>query len=254
MTRLLFILLLLGSSLARAEEFTLATLEWPPYTCESCWEQGASIAVLKKVIQDAGHTVRFIFYPWPRCVKEAEKGKVEGCWPVWPSDIAGTKLVSSTVLFYSPLGVAERIDHPLKIRTLKDLKNVRLGVVQDYGYTPEYLSLLHKGVLKPQIVRTDIQNIEKLAAGRIDATLIDALNFKFLTEIRLPHLTTVLHINPKTLSYNTLAIGLNQQHSNKLNKILQRGIEKHPHLQKELETAIKKVFEEELKKRPQPKK
>lgn len=107
---MIFILSLLLTALipasAVAKEFVLATTEWPPYTCESCEGQGASISVLKKLFKAEGHELRVIFYPWSRCVQEARKGRVHGVWPSWPADLVGTGLISSEVIFHSPLGIA----------------------------------------------------------------------------------------------------------------------------------------------------
>lgn len=233
---------------AQAREFVLATLEWPPYACESCPGGGALIENIKRILEGQGHTLRVIFYPWSRCMQEAKKGRVDGCGPTWEADLEGTGLVSSDIIFHSPLGIAERSNDPLKIADLQDLKSIRLGVVQDYGYSTQYLRLVKEGILKPDVVRTDIQNIEKLNAKRIDATLIDTVNFKYLIEVKLSQLKNRVRLNKFLVGMNSLSIGMSEGSAKEFNLILREGIKKEKNLQKSIEADAERIIKKSVKK------
>lgn len=227
---------------ASAREFVLATTEWPPYACESCEGQGAAISILKKHFKSADHELRVVFYPWSRSVQEARKGRVQGVWPAWQADLAGTGLIPSEIVFHSPLGVAERVDHPLKISSFRDLQKVLLGVVRDYGYSAEYLELVRQGILKPESVRTDIQNIEKLGAKRIDATLIDAVNFRYLVNSKALHLKNKLQMNKKVLAINSLAVGLNPNQPQELQMVIKQILNTNKNLEKEIQAEADRLI------------
>lgn len=239
---LLFLCLGSFSFSADAKQFVFSTLEWPPYACEACEGQGASISLLKKIFAGEGHTLRVIFHPWSRCLREAQKGHVQACWPAWPADLIGTRLVASQVLFYSHLGVAERVDRPLSISGFADLVGFRLGVVQEYGYSDEYLLLLKNGALKPEVVRTDIQNIEKLGAKRIDGTLIDEMNFRYLLETGASHLKGKVQMNKIILKQNSLVLGMNEKSADELRLIIEQGLKKHKNLQQDVDGELNRLI------------
>lgn len=237
----IFVSIFFYSVFGFSKEIILATLEWPPHSCEKCPGQGASISVLRKLFKEEGHTLRVIFYPWSRCIEQAKKGLVQGCWPSWSSDLIGTGLVPSEVLYSSNVGLAERMDDPVNVKSLADLRNVRFGAVQDYGYSEEYLDLVRTGFLKPEIVRTDLQNIKKLDSKRIDATIIDELNFKYLMLFQ-KSLKNKLKIHNLFLGSKDLIIGMNPKSAKELGPIVAAIRRKKPNLQNEFHLEVERIL------------
>lgn len=237
----LFLFIIFFSIFGFAKEIVLATLEWPPHTCERCPGQGAGISVLKKLFEEEGHTLKVIFYPWSRCIELAKKGTVGGCWPSWNSDLIDTDLVPSDILYSSSVGLAERVDDPVNVKSLRDLQKVRFGAVQDYGYSQEYLELVRSGVLKPEIVRTDVQNLKKLESKRIDATIIDELNFRYLMSLD-KSLKNKIKLHNSLFGSKDLVIGMNKNNAKELGAIILAIKKRHPELHKEFRLELEKIL------------
>lgn len=230
-----FVIVFWGALNSWSKEFVLASLDWPPYTCPKCPGEGSAVIALRKLLKSEGHSLKIHFYSWPRCVLQAKKGQVDGIWPAWEADLAGTGLIPSSVIFSSELGVAERTEHPLKFSNFLDLSKYRIGAVEEYGYHSDFLELRKKGVLKPEIVHTDLQNLRKLEAKRIDAALVDIKNFQFLISHRLPNLKATLRVNNKILSKNALMVGMNPSISEELGQVIKKSLLKNKSIGKEIE-------------------
>lgn len=239
---ILFLYITFFSFFGYTKEIVLATLEWPPHACEKCAGQGAAISVLRKLIEEEGHTLRVIFYPWSRCIEQAKKGTVNGCWPSWKSDLIGTDLIPSDILYSSNVGLAERAEDPVNIKSLLDLKKIRFGAVQDYGYSQEYLELVSSGVLKPEIVRTDLQNIKKLASKRIDATIIDELNFKYLMLFQ-KSLKNKIQLHNSFFGSKDLVIAMNKDSAKVLGPIVLSIRKRHSELHKEFSLELERILQ-----------
>lgn len=74
---------LLNSADAK-EIWKIATLEWPPFTCSQCPDQGAGSYALKQVLASQGVAVEFHFFPWSRALKMAKSNEFVGYYPGWP--------------------------------------------------------------------------------------------------------------------------------------------------------------------------
>lgn len=196
---------------------------------------------MRKKIEENGHTLKVIFLPWPRCVDQAKKGLVDGCWPSWPSDLIDTGLVPSEILYSSNVGIAEHMDRPVSIRSLLDLQHVRLGAVQDYGYSQDYVELVRSGVLKPEIVRTDIQNLMKLYSNRIDVTILDELNFRYWMLLR-KDLKKKIRIHDSFLGSKDLVIGMSKKSANELGDLVVKIKKKNPALDKEFHLELERIL------------
>lgn len=237
-----FALVFWGALSSWSKEFVLASLDWPPYACPKCQGEGSAVSALRKLLKSESHSLKVHFYSWPRCVLQAQKGEVDGVWPAWAADLVGTGLIPSSTIFSSELGVAERMDYPLTFSSFADLSKYRLGVVEEYGYHSDFLDLKKKGVLKPEIVHTDLQNILKLEAKRIDAALVDIKNFQFLIEHRLPKLKKKLRVNNKVLSKNGLMVGMNPAASAELGQIIKTSLQKNKNIGGEIESNSNKII------------
>lgn len=238
----LFLYISFFSLFGYTKEIVLATLEWPPHSCEKCAGQGAAISVLRKLIEEEGHTLRVIFYPWSRCIEQAKKGTVNGCWPSWKSDLIGTGLIPSDILYSSNVGLAERVNDPVNVKSLLDLKKIRFGAVQDYGYSQEYLDLVKSGALKPEIVRTDVQNLKKLESKRIDATIIDELNFKYLMLFQ-KSLKNKFQLHSSFFGSKDLVVAMNKDSAKELGLIVVSIKKRHPELHNEFRLELERLLQ-----------
>ena len=180
MKKLLLLFSLLLPLKVFAETVYLTSLAWPPYSDASLPDNGASIAVAKAAFKAMGHELEVDFFPWTRAVKLAEKpdSKYAGYFPeyFYESDVFSF----SEPMGEGPLGFVESIAKPINWSNYDDLKQYSIGVVQDYVNTEELDKRIASGEIKAPTVTSDDKNLLKVAAGRVDAAVIDANVFNYL--------------------------------------------------------------------------
>jgi polar amino acid transport system substrate-binding protein len=210
------------------ETWKIASLDWKPFTGESLPEGGIGIVILRAALRAEGIDLIVEFYPWTRAIQKARDPAYAGLYPVWDEEIVG--FIKSPALFKSPVGFVEPRNRPLVWSKLEDLKGRTIGVVQDYGNTLEFTALVKSGVIKTEVVVSDILNIKKVAAGRIDGAFIDLNNLSYLLKNDVKDVAQKVQANPRVIDTKDLFFAINTKFKNKdAFSILQRGISKiHP--------------------------
>ncbi|WP_413291564.1 substrate-binding periplasmic protein [Bdellovibrio sp. HCB337] len=214
------------SSLCHAETWKIITLDWPPYTNEKDAELGAASKALKEALHSVGINVEFVFMPWSRGIYEVKKADYVGIFPVWNGG-AHKEGKLSPILFSSPIGFVYNKDEIHHWTKLEDFKGLNIGIVQSYEYPDEILDLGKKGVYHLQSVTSDEQNLHKVAYKRIDLTIVDLVNARYLTEVRHPELKPLLTFDPKIYQKADLFISLkNDKHFEERFKKLKEAFKK----------------------------
>ncbi|MGD9368270.1 MAG: transporter substrate-binding domain-containing protein [Desulfobacteraceae bacterium] len=164
----LFVAVVLGASSSNAQNLTMATGEWIPFTSASMAHFGEFTKSVTIVLNEMGAEPDYRFYPWGRCFDSVEKGRVWAAFPysytverakkVWYSDKLSC---SKTVFFYYNGEGPPREYH---FERLEDLKPYRIGGVTGYFYEE---SFKNAGLLV-DYVNKEINAMEKLKMGRID--------------------------------------------------------------------------------------
>jgi polar amino acid transport system substrate-binding protein len=203
-----FLLLVVFTSRpANAETWKIITLDWPPYTDESLPEYGAACQAFRETMASVGIQIEYTFMPWNRGIYEVNKKDFVGLFPVWKNNnYRGGK--NSPALFSSPIAFVYNKDKILKWKKLDDLKGHPIGIVENYGYPPEILELGKKGVLTLKPVPTDEQNLRMLGVKRIDLTIVDLVNGRYLAEVRYPELRDKLYFDPTVYQKADLYLSL----------------------------------------------
>ena len=203
------ILLLSISVAAYSETVYLASLEWPPYSGKDLPQQGASVAVAKAAFKAMGHDLTVDFVPWTRAFKSAEpaSSKYLGYFPAYIKNTE--KFNFSDVMDHSPLGIVENKANPVTWDITADFSKYKLGVVRNYTNTKELDSLIADGTIKPSVASSDLENMQQVAAGRIDAAVIDVNVFASLLKnsSKLKFAQERIQINNKLLINKELVVG-----------------------------------------------
>lgn len=219
---------LLMSPLLKADTLKLTSLLWPPYAGQQLECQGVSIMVAKAALNAMGHDLQVDFYPWSRAVKLASKPNTDylGYFPEYhhQTDV----FIFSKGIGSSPLGLVEQKLHPISWTKTTDLKQYVVGVVQGYVNTDEIDSLIASGGLRVEAVSSDEHNIKKVAAGRIDAAVIDVHVLRYLLQQKaLAPLSPKLQMNKKLLESKQLHVAfLNNAEGKKWRDIMDQGLAK----------------------------
>lgn len=174
------LLLALFISLPAAAQSTvkLTTLDWCPYTCAAAPDGGVNTVIVREAFKAVGYKVDIQFLPWQRVMATAkDSSEVAGYFPEYPDERDGFTL--SPVIGTGPLGLILRKDSTPPAPTAEAIKRLKLGVVSGYINAAPVKAAIAAG-LKPEEAVSDVLNIRKLAAGRIDAAEIDRFVFEHL--------------------------------------------------------------------------
>jgi polar amino acid transport system substrate-binding protein len=201
--------MLLASGTRAEEVWQVTSLEWPPFSGQNLPEEGAGIAVLRAALATQGIKLKVEFYPWTRALKTATNPRYAGVYPAWPEDV-GIGFMSSSVLFKSPVGVVEPKSTPLLWGRLEDLAGKKIGIVQDYGNTPEFMQLINNKTIKTEVVIDDLTNVRKVAAGRIDAAFIDLNNLAYYLKFDAKDVAFKVQANAKIIGTKDLVLAINR--------------------------------------------
>jgi ABC-type amino acid transport substrate-binding protein len=157
----------------------LSTSEWQPYIREDREAPGYVYELVKEAFHAAGCEVDIQFRPWARALAEAEAGQADGLFLEYYSEGRKARFVYSHPFPGGPVGFlarkADAITFPVDPR--KDLAGALAGLRQyRFGVVRGYINI--KGLDEaPGLMRdeatSDLQNIQKLATGRVDLVFID---------------------------------------------------------------------------------
>jgi polar amino acid transport system substrate-binding protein len=225
-TLLLALLLVCSAQSHAARIWRVASLEWPPFSGKNLPEGGAGIAILRAALAAKGVELAVEFFPWTRAMLTSRAPDYAGLYPAWPEDVR-PGFLSSPVLFRSPVGFVELKSNPLIWTKLEDLAGKKIGIVQDYGNTPEFMDLVGKGTLTTELAIDDLTNIRKVAARRIDAAFIDLNNLSYFLKYDAQDLADLVQANVKVIENKDLVLAINPKFDDKsVNLTLTRGLSK----------------------------
>ena len=206
--KILFVLLawlfLCGASLAQ-ERIVLASLEWPPYTGSRLVDDGASAEVVRAAFRAMGYALEIRFFPWNRTLDEARNNpEVMGYFPEYYSSERARDFLFSDSIGKSPLGLARRSSRSVRWHSLSDLSKYSIGTVQGYVNTEKFDQMVATGVLRVDTSVSDVLNLRKVLAGRVDMAVVDANVYTYLmnsdgqlhaqrSELRLDHKLLTIH-------------------------------------------------------------
>lgn len=146
------------------------TTTYPPYAGPALPRQGAAVQMLREVLETQGFSAVVEFLPWARLEGELRAGHPDLVLLAWPGDVKRHGLIEGQPWFGSRLGLyVRRADWQPQGLPLARLAGRSVGIVRDYAY-PESL---RTGGLNLELAGSDAQNLRKLAAGRIDAVVLE---------------------------------------------------------------------------------
>lgn len=165
----------LFAGVAVADEISLVTDVWPPFTDEAGENPGYMVEVAQKIFTKNGHTITYETMAWSRAVKITRAGKKDAIVGAAVGD------AEDFVFHEEALGQLEnyffvRKDSDWKYENIDSLKTVKVGVILDYDYGAAFMEYMNanKGSGKIDIMGGDDplkKNILKLKAKRIDTMI-----------------------------------------------------------------------------------
>lgn len=172
----------------------LAAYEQSPYIGQELPGQGYVAELVQAALQPAGYKVDIRFYPAARARSLAAGGQVDGFLPAAGDAALAAEFQLSSAFPGGSVGLLKKrsltLDYPAdaprrSMETLRALKQYRFGAVRGAGLAPEFDAA---DFLRREYVASDLQNLDKLALGRIDLMLVDKYGASDLMTLQRPHL------------------------------------------------------------------
>jgi polar amino acid transport system substrate-binding protein len=199
-----------GQKKTTAQTLKFSTLEWPPYTGASLHGQGETSVLLQRVFQQLGYQVQVDVMSWSDAiavVNQQQQG-FRGFFPEYPQ--LDSRYIQTAAIGYSELGLVEPVKAPLLLTSMQQLARLKIGVVEGYLNMPELDTLIAAGKIRPVRNLTDRHNILQVAAGQLDAAVIDkrVLNYLLQHDTELKALATQVQFSQSLTEYRSLHLVL----------------------------------------------
>lgn len=206
--KLLALLMIVPPSGLFAEQLTVTTLEWPPYTSASLPLGGATTNIVNQAFENAGLKVKVKTLPWKRAISDAKNNAESVAYFPGYHCRHVDGFVESNPVGFGPLGFVENIQSPISWTSLDDVgeQKLTIGTVLGYANTDEFDEKAGTGWIKVVPAKDDVTNLRKLLRKRIDAAVIDKLVLSYLlaTEAKLTGASELLNFDEKPLEEKTL--------------------------------------------------
>jgi len=188
---------------AAAEVWRVATGELPPYATDARPDHGIALRIIREALRTQGVEVQYTFMPWGRSLEETRAGKWDATahWGHKPEH-EKSFLLSDNVLTEAWV-VLYRAGLSLDWKEPEDLTPYAFGAIRTYTYTPEFHALFASGRIKVDWSPDDLSMLRKLAAGRIDAAILDRNVACYLIDTHLSSAEArTIRAHPKPITEN----------------------------------------------------
>ncbi|SOB60756.1 Extracellular solute-binding protein family 3 [Pseudodesulfovibrio profundus] len=251
MQKLLLVFCVLGLALApfpyvadaEDKKVVLASLYWPPYTGQELPAEGASTRVVRQAFKAMGYELEIRFFPWSRAIDEfVNDPEIDGYFPEYPG--RENQFSYSEIIGESSLGFAKLKKREIQWTTMDDLESYLIGTVRGYLNTPEFDSMVTKGRIRTDEAVSDIFNLRKVVAGRVDMGVVDSntFNYLLLNDYLLYSHRHDLHVMQKLMGVLSLHVCFRKDmHGESLRKVLDEGLT-HVSFQKIQREYIERYF------------
>ncbi len=192
--RCMALLVWLPGSVFAAGTVRLVAAEMSPYIGPTHAQQGYVAELVKAAFERVGYRVDLRFYPLARARSLAATGQADGLLPVSDSRALEDDFVLSApfpganggLLKKRSLNLSYPPDAPGKpLDTLRAMSGLRFGAVRGASVSAAFDQA---DFLKRDYVDSDLQNLDKLALGRIDLMVVDKFRASDLMILHRPHL------------------------------------------------------------------
>lgn len=166
-----------AASVAHADTITLRADEWCPYNCAADSDKpGYGVEIAKEIFTKAGHTLDYKTLAWARALDECRKGTVAAVIGTSKNESPDFVFPAEHILVSDNTFVVKK-GNAWRYAGNASLEKLKVGVIQGYAYDGEvgkYIETNAKDKAKMDVIGGDNaleQNLKKLVAGRIDATV-----------------------------------------------------------------------------------
>ncbi len=169
----------LAGSLSGAEKLAiLAEDDAAPWSCKD--GTGLANDIVKAAFAAGGAEIDLQVVPYERAKQLVIKGTAVACFSMsWQPEYEGIIVFAEQPLFTCETDYYQNAGKPMSCRRESEITaRLVVGTVVGYEYPPSVRRLENQGLLTLEESPSEELNLKKLAAGRIDAALINHDDFK----------------------------------------------------------------------------
>jgi polar amino acid transport system substrate-binding protein len=195
------------------DSIVIVTNDYGPYTSIKNNGSGFILEIIKEAFNEVNLKVTFKFYPWKRCLKEVDQGLAFAAAPFFKTQAREKKYDYSDPIFpmfnrwfYNK----ESFPEGFEWSEIEDFQGYRIGGVLGYWYIPEFDKL----GLNLELVKSDLQNLQKLVSHRIDFTIIDELTGNDIIREHLSSSTDIIGVLDKPYDFQESYLLISRDYPN----------------------------------------
>lgn len=149
--------------------------EYPPFYSPDIAGNGLVYHLTEAAFRHAGYPLSHHFYPFARAKVIIKRGLADVLVGVWYRESREAWIAFSDPLLSVNILLYKRVGSQINYKSIEDLRQYHIGVGRGYANPIEF----QDAQLQTEAVSTDIVNLRKLLAGRIDLVLIseDVANY-----------------------------------------------------------------------------
>ncbi|MBV1776793.1 transporter substrate-binding domain-containing protein [Burkholderiaceae bacterium DAT-1] len=164
-------------------QLTLASVNYPPLIDDRLRGGGVLTQIVDAVCKRAGIDVRFETVPNNRAMSGMMKGWYSGSYGWSHSPERDAKLLFSTQPVYTfHMVFFQRKGEVFPWKALADLAPYRIGMTAGNHYSDEFSRLITAKVLRVDEATSELSNMRKLLAGRIDLFPMEETAGRFMVQ------------------------------------------------------------------------
>jgi len=174
----LAVALLLGLSLSAqvmARDVKIETVDWPPYYSANQPGNGPIAEITREALKLKGHTMTVKFVPWKRAISNVERGQADMVMGAYDTPERRQKFIVSEKLYdIKEYVIGLKSSGLTEFKGFEGLKKYKFGVTAGYAYAKDFQDASY---LQKMAASSDLLNIKKLFAGRIDFLILNTATF-----------------------------------------------------------------------------
>ncbi len=206
-----FLLFVFWSAIAAAREREIVVMAslWPPYEDPKLPGHGLAASIVGAALQRSGYRVEIEFHGWSQTLESARGGGSDVVAAAWRSPGRERYFLFSEPYLVNEIKFLKRRDTPFIYENLEDLKGLRIGVVYDYAYGPEFdRSQIFTRAPETHVV----PNIMELLDGNIDLLVGDERTLRYELVRHFGKRRKELEFLPKPVSRRALYLAVSRAH------------------------------------------
>ncbi len=161
-------LILSAASVNAEQTVILSNGEYPPFFSQSLQNKGVGSHIIREAFALEGISVKYEYMPWKRALTMAREGHYDGAVGFRTSPEREEIFFVSDPVLHIETVVFHRMGDRFDWKKLEDLASLKIGATNGYLIVDVLKPLVKQHGGKLDVAPTDIINMKKLIAGRID--------------------------------------------------------------------------------------